>query len=203
MNAITFDDAKKILAAHPAKTTPDIVACLKDKGTHAFTETTFNKGVEMGIDWAVTLKLPQKQVKRATQFINAITEGTSTGFDKSHARLLIAMREAGQYALCSDALITLAANARKGDVNTRGVTLGSINAKFKGHHGISTVSAKKSNSMGKNGFMTLNKMVICDNTINNAITMNSAHPAIHRFFDVIDNMSEGQLLAILGSGDEA
>lgn len=197
MSNTTYPEALALLNAHPARGTPDIAACFNPRSNHFFSEKTHNAGVALGFEWATIFKLPQKQIKRATQFINAINEGISTGFDKTHARLLIAMREAGQYKLTTDALHALAANARKGDVNTRGVGLGRINAKFKEHHSVSTVPTKTSNSIGKNGFMTVCGMVTSDHKQNNEVLLNADSAAVKRFFAVIDGMTENQLSDLL------
>lgn len=198
MTNAAYAQALALLNAHPARESADIEACFNPRSNHFFSEKTHDAGVKLGFDWAVVLRLPQKQIKRATQFVNAVSAGVSTGFDKTHARLLIAMREAGQYKLTTDALHALAANARKGDVNTRGVGLGSINAKFKGHHGVSTVPTKTSNSIGKNGFMSVCGMVTSDHKQNNEVLLNADHAAVKRFFNVIDGMTEGQLADLLG-----
>lgn len=197
MSNAKFSRAVAILNAHPARMTPDIDACFKPASNHFFSEQCFINGESLGIDWDIVLTLPQKQVKRATQFVNAISAGISSGFDKTHARLLLSMREAGHYQLTTNALHALAANMRKGDVNTRGVGLGTLNAKFKGHHGLSTVTAKTSNSIGKNGFMTVCGMVASDGKQNNAVFLNGDHPSIRKFFSVIDGMTESQIETII------
>lgn len=196
-NVAAYAHALSLLNAHPARNTPDITPCFKPSSPHFFSQKTHDAGVAMGFEWALIFKLPQKQVKRTTQFVNAINEGISTGFDKTHARLLIAMREAGQYKLCTDALKALASNVRRGDINTRGVGLGSINAKFKGFHKISTVPTKTSNSIGKNGFMSVAGMVTSDHKNNNEVLLNANHAAVKRFFQVIDGMTENQLSDLL------
>ncbi len=192
-----------MIKAHKAANSTDLLACLSERSNHYFSPTTMVEGEKLGIEWALVMTFNQKQLKRTTQFVNAITAGVSTMFDKTHARLLVSMREAGEFNLTTGALTALAANKRSDAVNTRGVGLGAVNAKIKGAHGVTTVPTKVSNSIGKNGFMQHLGMTYAHPTHDREVFLNHEHPAIIKFFKVIDSMSAGQLETLMQGADKA
>lgn len=201
MKNATFATLVSLLNSHPARNADggDIQACFNPRSIHHFSESTMKYGESMGFDWVLMFdpSQKQKQIKRATQFINNLQAGISQGWDKTHARLLVSMRAAGEYALTTDALHSLAANTRNPNANTRGITSGSINAVIKGNHGLSTVKAKTSNSTGKMGFMNLQNMTASAPTQNHEVFLNDEHPAVVRFFAIWDSFTAAQRDAVL------
>lgn len=159
--------------------------------------------VSKGVDPAVALRLPQKQVKRFCQFAGALVHRSIKDFDYTHARVLLAMREAGDKNLARDAVVALAASIISPMANTRGITRAQINALFSCRHGVSTVETKVSNSTGKNGFyqalgMTYGK----PGQQNREFTLNRSHPLVGLFFQVMDAATEGQLREMVGEEAE-
>lgn len=197
--ALSYSQALDILRAHAAVASPDIQVCFKPSSQHFYSETMHAWAVAKGIDVGAMFKLPQKQVKRFTQFLGVMVSGVLGDLDYTHARILVAMKLAGSYALTTDAITTIAANARSGDVNTRGVSLGAVNRIFKQSHGISTVQTKISNSTGKNGFYQVVGITSAEaGKRNHAVTLNESHPLTARFFELINGASAGQIDAMMG-----
>lgn len=201
MTNASFTSLVSLLNSHPARNAEggDIQACFNPRSIHHFSEATMHYGEKMGFDW-VEMFAPeqkQKQIKRATQFINNLQSGISQNWDKTHTRLLVSMRAAGEYALTTDALHSLAANTRNPNANTRGIGAGVINAVIKGNHGLSTVKAKTSNSTGKGGFMNLQNMTASAPTQNHEVFLNTEHPAVIRFFAIWDSFTAAQKDAVL------
>jgi hypothetical protein len=198
---MTHAQALDIIASHKAVNTPDIQAVLKGaadpkaKGTdYTYTALVHAKALECGVDLETVLRLPQKQVKRFSQFLGALVHNNVERFDYTHARILIAMREAGSNNLTRDAVVALASGTISPSANTRGITRAQINALFSKRHNPSTVEAKVSNSTGANGFyqsigLTYGK----PGAVNREFSLNMTHKMTQYFFSVIDSKSEAQL----------
>lgn len=199
---ITHTQALALLAAHKAADKDDIKRVIKQTGAYSWDEKTHNFALKMGLDIRAILTAPQKQVMRAAQLINCTQAGIVGELDYTHTRILIAMRAAGEYNLTTDAIATLAANCIKPGVETRGVTRGQINTIFEFAHGFNTVLTKVSNSIGKNGYMTLTGMTQRSKGNNATITRNAMHPLALAFYKVIDGASEGQLQALADKGNK-
>lgn len=197
--ALSYSQALDILRAHPAVQTPDIQACFKPSSQHFYSETMHAWAIEKGLDIAHMFKLPQKQVKRFTQFLGVMVTGEVTKIDSSHARIVCAMHLAGSYKLTTDAIITLAAGKRSGDVNTRGVSVSAINRIFAKSQSIETVKAKVSNSTGKNGFFQMLGMTYAEpSKRNHEVTLIDSHPFTLRFLELINTASAAQIDAMMG-----
>lgn len=187
------------LRAHKGASTPDILPLFKDKGAFCFTEKTYHEGEKLGVDFSLVFDLPQKQVKRTTQLINALSAGDYKNIDYTHARILCAMRLAGSYDLTTDAVTALAAGVIGDGINTRGISRSAINALFSKSHGLSTVQTKVSNSTGKNGiYQALGVTWAAPGERNHSISLNPDSPIVKRFFALLDNATAGQLGELVG-----
>lgn len=201
-NTTTYKHLIDVLTARAAVTpgaAKDLARVLNpENALYGFTEACMLKGQELGFDWEVIFSLPQKQIFRATQFINALLSGIPANFDYTHARILCAMRLAGSYDLNTDAIIHLTAGSRvTGDANLRGVTSSAVNRMFALSHKLGTVQTKISNMTGKNGFSQITGMTFGEpSKQNHALSLNLEHPAVVAFFAVIDNATAGQIDAM-------
>ena len=188
------------LQAHKGFLTPDIQCLFKANSCFAFTEQTHREGEKLGVDFAMVFDLPQKQIKRTTQLINALSAGDYKNIDYTHARILCAMRLAGSYDLTTDAVIALAAGVIGEGINTRGISRSAVNALFSSSHGLSTVQTKVSNSTGKNGiYQCLGVSWGAPGERNHTISLNTDSPIVKRFFSLLDNATVGQLGELVGS----
>lgn len=199
---LSFAAAQALLNAHPAAETPDMQAVIKGTGVYGYDEKTHNFALSLGLDVAAILSNKQKQVKRAVQLLNCIRDGLVSNLDYTHTRILLAMRAAGTYSLNTDAIAALAANKIKPGVETRGVTRSQINHLFKFSHGESTVLAKVSNSIGKNGYMNVLGIVERKGAKHAEIIFNPLHGVAAEFFKMIDNATDGQLQALAEKGEK-
>jgi hypothetical protein len=190
-----------VLKSHRAVASDDISGMvLKPTCTrYYFSESTCNAANTYDIDMSLMFTLPQKQIKRVCEYLNACVSGLLSGYDRTHARILIATRLGGEYDLTTDAIHCLAAGMRSGLVNTRGITLGQINASKVSAQGMGTVTSKTSNSLGANGFMKHAGMVWSDGTRNNAVSVNTAHAALVRFYAIVDGSTDAQVAALADS----
>lgn len=187
-----------ILKAHKGATSDDIAPMFGDRSCFAFTQTTCDYGHALGVDWAMVFALPQKQIKRTAQLINALQIADYKNIDYTHARILIAMRLAGEFELTTDALTALAANKRSESVNTRGVNFSAVNALFARSHGVSTVRAKVSNSTGKNGiYQVLGVTWAIPGERNHSIALNPDSLVVKRFFALLDSATTSQLASMV------
>lgn len=200
--SISYSDAIAIIKAHKAAASSDIVAVLKSTGRHAYTAEVHEFCNESNMDLETILRLPQKQVKRFTQFAGALIHRNIKDFDYTHARILLAMREAGSHNLARDAVVSLAAGVILPSANTRGITRAQINSLFSSRHGLSTVETKVSNSTGRNGFYQATGMTYGKpGQVNREFSLNRSHPLVGLFFDVMDRATESQLREMAGTED--
>lgn len=194
----TYTALVSLLKSHKGAATPDIAPMFTERSCFAFTEKTCTAGTAYGIDWELIFNLPQKQIKRAAQLVNALHSADYKNIDYTHARILIAMRLAGSYDLTTDAITALASGKRSESVNTRGVNFSAVNALFAKSHGVSTVKTKVSNSTGKNGIYQVMGMTWgAPGEQNHAIALNLESPIVKRFFDLLDRATTGQLEEIV------
>lgn len=199
-----FALALATLEAHPARAKSDIAVCFKPSSKHYFDRKTYDAGIALGVDWSVALKLPQKQVKRLTQLVNAVSSGVVGMLDATHARALIAMRLAGSFNLTTDAVTALAAGVYRDGINTRGVGVSQVRAMFARSHGLSTVQTKISNSLGANGLYQVTGMTYGQpGKQNREFALNEEHPMVVAFFDLINRATVGQIEALAGEGEGA
>lgn len=188
------------LSAHRAAKT-DLAKCINAANPKfGFSESTLKAGTAYGVDFAGIFNLPQKQVMRALQFINALIAGDYTGFDYTHARILCAMKLAGSFDLTTDAITALASATRTDKVNTRGIGYSALNTMFAKHHNISTVKTKVSNSTGVNGFYQyIGVTFAAPRERNHTIALNDTSPLVIRFFELINRATVGQLESMSGA----
>lgn len=182
------------LTAHKAAKT-DLAKCLDVANIkYGFAQSTYDAGVNYGVDFDLIFSLPQKQIMRAVQFINALSAGTYKNFDYTHARILCAMKLAGSYDLNTDAIVALAGATRNPNANTRGISSSALNAMFSSAHGASTVQTKMSNSTGKNGiYQAMGLTFGAPGERNHLVSLNNEHPMTVRFFDLINRATTGQI----------
>lgn len=193
---LSYAQAIDALKAHKGAATNDIACVLNaDNIKYGFTESTLKEGQKRGIDWSVICKLPQKQVKRTTQLVNALASKNYANLDYTHARELIALREAKEYGLTTKALVVMTAGARSGDINNRGISLSRIDKLMSAKHGITTTPAKTSNSTGKTGIFTVMGMTNAkQGEQNHNVTLNEKSPMVQWFFTVLDAATDGQIV---------
>lgn len=197
MTAITHEQAIDLLKKHKAAESKDLLRVLDEKNAaFGWSKGTHDYALSLGLDVVAIMTAPQKQIMRAAQLVNCTHNGLVSELDFTHTRVLLAMREAGDYDLCTDAIAALAANVIDPRANTRGITRGQINIIFKFAHGLTTVKTKISNSVGKNGYMQLTGMTKRSGAKHAAITRNKAHPLSVAFYNMIDGASDGQLQAL-------
>lgn len=197
----TFSLAHAALSAHRAAGTNDIAKCVNsDNVKYGFSQKTFDAGVSYKVDFSTVFALPQKQVMRAVQLINALYTQAYDSLDFTHARILCAMRLAGSYDLTTDAIVALAGATRNDSVNTRGISYSALNTMFKNKHGASTIQTKMSNSTGKNGiFQHMGMTFAAPGETNHTVSLNDSSPLVIRFFELINKGTVGQLEQMSGS----
>ena len=202
MTKISFPKAREILLAHKAISSDDLVRVANESNpVFGYYKDTHEYALSLGLDIKVILTAPQKQILRTMQILNCTRMGLVGEYDYTHTRILIAMRAAGEYNLTTDAIAALAANEIKPGVETRGVTRGQVNTIFDRAHKMQTVLTKVSNSVGKNGYMTLTGMTSRTGSTHAVINRNAGHPLALAFYGVIDGASEGQLRALSDKGN--
>lgn len=202
MNNATFSQALATLRTHKGMTAPanDIRKLFNANTKFSFDEKCFSFGVAFGVSFDTVFSLPQKQVMRAIQLINALGTASYENLDYTHARILCAMKLAGSYDLNTDAIIALAGATRSDTVNTRGISYSALNTMFRKTHGSTTIQTKMSNSTGKNGFFQqLNMTFAAPGEINHTVSLNDEHPMIQRFFQLINSGTTGQLESMSGA----
>lgn len=194
-------NARAALSEGAAK---DLARLTGNKAKYAVTEVTVNYAESVGVDCLEIVNLPQKQVFRAFQFLNACAIGTPGYFDRTHARIIAALSCADGNPLAYDALISLAAGVIAPTANTRGITRSQIEALFKlGQHSIGTVPTKVSNSVGARGFMQAFNLTASEGTSQNRpVYLNTDHPMVQRAIAVMTGATVGQLAAIAEGKDD-
>jgi hypothetical protein len=204
-NADTFEQARNILAAHRAAASKDIEATLKDKGKFAFVESTFTGMQGFGVDFKVLFGLPQKQVKRAIQMVNAITEKNYRNIDATSACGLYALHLSPDAALSYDTLHyaiggVVRAEGASGDL--KGVSRSRL-ARMFSKVGQNTVSTQKSRSWGDNGFCdALGMTSAAHRTQDRVVSLNREHPLVQAFVSLVDSATEQQIDEIGGEKSE-
>lgn len=172
----------------------DLARCINAANPiYGFAESTVNNKYVADVDFENLFRLPQKQVFRAIQFINTLVSGSIEKFDRTYFRTLIALHAAGKYNLTTDAVHALASNTRNAACNTRGISLGTINAAGVRAHGLSTVTTKVSGSTGKNGVYQVLGVTFADSSTNHEIVLNSDSIMVHRFFEIVSKATTKQL----------
>lgn len=190
----------KLLSHKAAKT--DLAKVIDSANLkYGFAESTLTAGESYGVDFDAVFSLPQKQIMRAVQMINALATASYKHLDYTHARILCAMKLAGSYDLNTDAIIALAGAIRTDSANTRGISYSALNKMFASVHAPGTVRTKVSNSTGKNGIYTVMGMTWgAPGERNHTVSLNSESALVKRFFDLINNATTGQLEELIEGG---
>jgi hypothetical protein len=207
MNASTTTYARGIalLNAHPARASADISAVLNPRSAFGFVEKTAQAFDRFGIDADIVFSLPQKQVKRAVQMVNAVVSGTYDKIDATTACGLYALRLSPDNALEYDALhLLISGVVRKEDslIDQKGVSRSILRRLF-ARVGANTVSTQKSRSFGNNGFCdALGMTGATHGKVNRMVDLNPAHPLTVAFFEMVDKANPAQIDAIGGGKGE-
>jgi hypothetical protein len=204
-NGDTYAEARAVLTAHRAAASKDIEAVLRDKGKFAFVESTFVAMKDYGIDFKTLFSLPQKQVKRAIQMVNAITEKNYKNIDATTACGLYALHLSPEGALSYDSLHVLIAGYARVDGatgDTKGVSRARL-AKMFARVGANTVSTQKSRTWGDNGFCdALGATAAKHKTHDRMVQLNREHPLVTAFVSLVESATMGQLEEIGGEKSE-
>ena len=207
LNAQTFfGSCINALKSHEAYTyspTDDVRKLVDGKSTtYQFTISTAGEILDNGLDADLTLQvlqhLPQKQVMRFTQCINATNQGLITKWDKTHARIILALY-ANSKGTRTTQIARISANLRKGTDDTDQALRERVNALFKGNHDITTVLSKLSNFAGKNGYAQILGLTCSEGFGHNRVVhLNEGAPLIQKFLKQIKGASDGQLRELMG-----
>lgn len=204
-STLTLTQVHNIIRAHAAFDASDVNQLInKPNSIYGFTQKTLDACYQFNIDVEYALTFNQKALKRWVNMVNAIDAKSFAKFDKTHARLLIALRaDKLTKGLNTDALTLLTANKRSTEksVNLYGVSVDDINRVFKlGSHGITTVSTKISNMTGKNGWAQLMGVTWANPGEQlHGVFLNADHALTKAFFNVIDNATIDQLKSMVSA----
>jgi hypothetical protein len=206
-NAQTFfGSCIAALKAHEAYThspTDDVRKLVDGRSTtYQFTISTAGEILDNGLDTDLTLQilqhLPQKQVMRFVQCLNATNQGLITKWDKTHARIILALY-ANAKGTRTTQLARVAGNLRKGTDDTDQALRERVNALFKGNHDITTVLSKLSNFAGKNGYAQTLALTQSEGFGHNRVVhLNETAPLIRKFLGQVAKASDGQLRELMG-----
>ncbi len=117
--------------------------------------------------------------------------------DRTTACVLLALHLAGDFPLTAGALWEIATGGKvksegMGE-NRRGVSVRTIR-RMMGAVGVSTVGTQLSRSVGRNGFLQMSGATMGEpGKVNQAVTLNRAHPMVRAFVALIDKGTEGQI----------
>ena len=140
----------------------------------------------------VFAQLPQKQVMRLVQALNGLNQGLIKHFDKSHARIMLALLASGKGVRTSQ-LHRIAANARVGADNDQALRE-RVNALFSGAHGVESVLSKQSNFSGQNGYAEVLGVTGSEGYGHNRIVhLNLDHSFTKAFIKLVSKSNDGQL----------
>lgn len=198
----TFAQALGALRTHKGASTPDIGAVLKGTGKFGYTEALHSLATKTyGIDVLNLFQLPQKQIKRAVQFIGAAASTDYHNFDATTACGLYALALAPQNELSFDSLHFLIAGIARAEGaggDTKGVQRSKL-ARMFARVGVNTVSTQKSRSFGNNGFCDhIGMTCAMHGTKDRVVTLNVDHPLVIKFLSMIDKGTDAQIDSIGG-----
>lgn len=197
-NSASYAARRALLRSHRlAKTSADLSSILGDRGHFAFTERVNDAICAMGIqtDAIFAPDRNPKVIKRFIQFVHGVNAKDFTAIDFTSAKILYALKLAGQYQLTTDALQYIVSGAMKPGANpeTRGVSARVIGRLF-GAVGATTAPTQISRSVGDNGFMQLAGMTSAPtHTQNRAYSLNPNHALVKKFFECVESATSGQL----------
>lgn len=152
----------------------------------------------MGIDTASIFAPDRnpKVIKRFIQFVYGVNAGDFKAIDKTSAKILYAMKLAGEHALTNDALAYIVSgklSTGKTAPESRGVSTRVV-ARLFGSVGQTTAPTQISRSVGDNGFMQLCGMTAAPTgKQNRAYVLNEGHALVKKFFATVEGATEGQL----------
>ena len=201
-----FASCISALKAHEAYTNSptDDVRKLVDGNstTYKFTLSTAGEILSLQLDENLTIdilgSLPQKQVMRFTQCINALNQGLITKWDKTHARIILALY-ANSKGTRTTQIARVSANLRKGTDDTDQALRERVNALFSGNHDITTVLSKLSNFAGKNGYAQILGLTCSEGFGHNRVVhLNEGAPLVQKFLKQIKSATDGQLKELMG-----
>lgn len=159
-------------------------------------------GVDTGAIFA-TDRNP-KCIKRFVQFVHAVVSGGDEGarnVDRTTAKILYAMKLAGDYSLTTDALAYIVSGKIKPDAvspETRGVSSRVVGKLF-GSVGVTTAPTQISRSVGDNGFLQLAGATSAPRgKQNRAYALNPGHPMVCAFFAMVERLTDAQIERIAG-----
>ena len=198
----TFAQALGALRTHKGAGTPDIAAVLKGTGKFGYTEALHALAVKTyKVDVFNLFQLPQKQVKRAVQFIGAAAGSDYHHFDATTACGLYALHLAPNNELSFDSLHFLIAGIARAEGaggDTKGVQRSKL-ARMFAKVGVNTVSTQKSRSFGNNGFCDhLGITGATHGTKDRIVSLNTGHPLVVKFLSMIDKGTDSQIDSIGG-----
>lgn len=181
----------------------DVDAMLKDNGKFAFTEkvNAYIDGLGLDAQALGAIFAPganPKVSKRFVQFASAMHSGLVTAADRTTLWALAALLQ-GQ-TLQRDALHYLATGKVQSDgvsPETRGIARRKLE-KVLGSVGHSAVETQLSRTLGKNGFLVQLGAVVKEGARNASLTMNTEHPLVTRFVEVIAQSTDDQLKQAMG-----
>jgi hypothetical protein len=205
--ASTYAQRIEALRAHRLAATSDDMSKVLGGGrkssVFAFTEAVNAAVDRFGIDTSAIFATDRnpKVIKRFVQFVHGINARDFKAIDKTSAKVLYAMKLAGEHTLTTDALAYLVSGSvKEGKVSpeTRGVS-SRVASRLFGSVGQTTAPTQISRSVGDNGFMQLAGMTSAPKgKQNRAYTLNEAHPLVREFFAVIEGATDGQLSEMVG-----
>lgn len=198
----TYATRLATLSAHRlAESSADMLKVLgKGKRASAFEFTEqVNATVDAwGIDTTAIFATDRnpKVIKRFVQFVHGVNARDFKSIDKTTAKILYAMRLAGDFTLTTDALAFIVSGKLKPDATspeTRGVSTRVVSRLF-GNVGLTTTPTQISRSVGENGFLQLAGATAAPaGKVNRSYTLNAAHPMVSAFFATVEGATEGQL----------
>jgi hypothetical protein len=204
MSQSFFNSAISTLQNHKGANTKDITCTLQGKSNkYLFTLATASEASKLfdEASFIEALTLPQKQVKRLIQGVNALNQGLISGFDKTHARIILALWLEGKGANSSK-LCRIAANHRMGGDNDQ-VLREKVNKLFSMNHGLTTVLTKVSNFAGKNGYAQYLGITASEGLGHNRVMhLNLDHAFTKAFLSLVNRSTDAQLKALFEGEDE-
>lgn len=161
------------------------------------TATEANKLFDESDILSVFANLPQKQVMRLTQGLNGLNQGLLSQFDKTHARILLALYVSSTLSdkgVRSSQIARIAGNVRLGGSDNDQTLRERVNALFKGNHGLNTVLSKVSNMTGKTGWAEVINVTGSEGYGHNRIVhLNLDHAFTRAFLALVNKSTDAQL----------
>lgn len=197
------------LRAHRlASTSDDMLKVLghgKKASVFEFTEAVNATIDAWGIDTSAIFATDRnpKCIKRFVQFVHGVNAKDYKSIDATTARILYAMKLAGDYSLTTDALALLCTGKVKPDAiapETRGVSRRVLGKLFRSV-GLTTAPTQISRSVGDNGFLQLAGATSAPKgKQNRPYVLNPEHAMVRAFFATVEGATDAQLEEMTGEG---